>query len=185
MSPWYNGKCGSVPTKEGGKCIRNAYIPPLELAAIRKHLTGRDAVITDILLSTGYRLDDVLSLRRWQLAGAEIVQRERKTGRLRTAQNATPVALTGGGGNSLRYAFPALRRRKRRKMHRTTYWRHFAAAVKAAGYDGRGYTPHSLRKVYAVEALKRTGSLEAVRADLGHTSIGTTALYAFSDRMRP
>ena len=67
-------------------------------------------------------------------------------------------------------------------MHRTTYWRHFEAACRAHGWGDCGYTPHSLRKLYAVRKLAETRSLVAVQRDLGHTSPAVTALYALSDR---
>ena len=67
-------------------------------------------------------------------------------------------------------------------MHRTTYWRHFVQACKELGWQDCGYDPHSLRKLYAVRQLAKTGSLYAVQKDLGHAHIGVTAIYALSDR---
>lgn len=67
-------------------------------------------------------------------------------------------------------------------MHRTTYWRHFNDAVERAGLAGRGYSPHSLRKCYAVKLFKKSG-LKAVQDDLGHKYESTTMLYAFSDQL--
>ena len=127
-----------------------------------------------------------MHLRTWQLMGEEISLRERKTGNHRT------VALPSGLAADLRayamkrhklsFAFPALRRGGRKKMHRTTYWRHFVQACKELGWQDCGYDPHSLRKLYAVRQLAKTGSLYAVQKDLGHAHIGVTAIYALSDR---
>ena len=43
--------------------------------------------------------------------------------------------------------------------------------------SGRGYTLHSLRKCYAVDQLRKTGSYERVQADLGHRYLSTTLIY--------
>lgn len=101
---------------------------------------------------------------------------ERKTGNVRTVPYSGKYRVSGG---NLSYVFPSRRGRAgdKRKLHRSTFWRHFEKAVLAAGLDGRGYTVHSLRKCYAVSLYRRTGSVELVKSDLGHKSIATTALY--------
>lgn len=165
----------------------NRFIPPERYEEIRRHLRGTDGVITDILFQTGFRLDDVMHLRVWQLRGESLRVLERKTGHLREVllPEGLREALAGylAGKHPLRYAFPALRAGGRNKMHRTTYWRHFLDAVRLAGYKGSGYTPHSLRKCYAVRRLAELGSLGAVQADMGHTRPEVTMIYAFSDRI--
>lgn len=167
--------------------MANRYIPPDRLDAVRRHLSGTDGLITDVLLDTGFRLDDVMHLRVYHIRSGVLDLRERKTGHRRC------VALSEGlrercrayarRRNGLSYAFPALRAGGRRKMHRTTYWRHFIDAVRRAGYGGEGYTPHSLRKVYAVRLFEKTGSLAAVQADLGHSRPEITMIYALSNRI--
>lgn len=159
-----------------GDNAQNNYIPDGDLAKIRSRLTGDDVMIMDLLLETGYRLDDVLRLRRYQLSGKSITVRERKTGNVRTVTYSGRYRVTGC---NLGYVFSTRRGRAgdRRKVHRTTFWRHFERAVVSAGLDGRGYTVHSLRKCYAVALYRRTGSVELVQRDLGHHSIATTALY--------
>lgn len=155
-----------------------------ELSAITRQLSARDRVLSHILAGTGYRLDDVMHTRVWQWLRPEIELRERKTGKLRRVQ--IPAQLQRElhkhfrKRNSLRFAFPALRTGGRKKMHRTTYWRHFVAAAKAAGLKGR--TPHGLRKLYAVELYRRCGELSAVQADLNHSRPEVTLIYALADR---
>ena len=167
--------------------MRNRHIPEDDLREIAAQLRGVDHLITALLIGTGFRLDDVMHLRCWQLGRDAISIRERKTGHARAVT--IPADLSDllrayiAGRHPFRYAFPALRRGGAGKMHRTTYWRHFKAAARRLGMGDRGYTPHSLRKGYAVKALSRTGSLKAVQDDLGHTSPMVTALYALSDRL--
>lgn len=166
--------------------MKSKYIPEDALVKIRALLAPSDRYITDFLLATGFRLDDVMHLRRWQLSQEQVTVKERKTGKVRSVTIPPDLVLRRkqneetSRGWSLRFAFPSLRSGGKEKMHRTTYWRHFRAAVIAAGYEGRGFSPHSLRKVYAVRLFKRKG-LKAVQEDLGHTYESTTMLYAFSN----
>ena len=139
-------------------------------------MCDEDKHIFDLLLETGFRLDDILRLRRYHLSGNYITIKERKTCNVRTVPNLHPVNMSG---NRLAYVFPSRRCRSgdKRKLHRSTFWRHFEKAVTSAGLDGCGYTVHSLRKCYAVSLYLRTRSLTAVQRDLGHKSIATTSLY--------
>ncbi len=128
----------------------------------------------DLLVTTGYRLDDILRLRNWQIKGKSITIRERKTGNIRTVENTCSKVC----GNPLEYLFKGRGRTgEKKKLHRSTFWRHFERAVCAAGLDGRGYTVHSLRKVYAVNLYRATGDVKAVQTDMGHKSLATTCLY--------
>lgn len=168
---------------------RNSYISRADLSAVSRFLTDRDALITAVLADTGFRIDDVMHTRVWQWLGETITLIERKTGKARTVRLACDarerLKAAFAGAHPFRYAFPALRRVSggRGKMHRSTYWRHFVAAVKRAGFGGRGITPHSLRKLYAVELLQKCGSLAAVMRDLNHSKAEITMIYAFADKV--
>lgn len=180
--------------------MENAYIPPGPLAAIRARLPPDDRAIVDILTGTGYRVDDLLYSRVWQWQGEQVTIRERKTGNVRTVRITAPVraaiaeinraAIKPGQAKRPRFAYligstrPNAPRKCRRKRHRSTIFRHFARAVREAGFAGCGYTVHSLRKVYAHAQYERTGSLLAVQRDLGHKSLSTTLLYALGDAVR-
>lgn len=167
--------------------MANRYIPEEHLRKICGRLRGVDRIITEVLLATGFRLDDIMHLRTWELRRETLTIRERKTGHVRSVRIPEEVrerlAVHLRKRNPFRYAFPALRSGGKAKMHRTTYWRHFMAAVKACGLRDEGYSPHSLRKVYAVRRFAETGSLSKVQADLGHTKPEVTMIYAFSDRL--
>lgn len=163
--------------RKGEKRFANNYIPDVEQNAIRERLNKRDRQIFDLLVSTGYRLDDILHLRKYQLAGRIIKLKERKTGNIRSVEN--PCAKPCG--HPFEYVFVGKGRQgQKRKLHRSTFWRHFEKAVSAAGLDGRGYTVHSLRKVYAVNLYRQTGDIKRVQADLGHKNLATTCLYVIS-----
>lgn len=156
--------------------MKNNYIPDNHLSKIRAELSVGDLYICDLLAETGFRLDDLLKVRNWQLNKPVLQLRESKTGKIRST--VLPEHLRRKCGNPLAYAFATSdAKARKRKIHRTTFYRHFIAAVKRAGLDGLGYTPHSLRKVYAVNLYKACRDLKAVRANLGHELLSTTCLY--------
>lgn len=180
--------------------MENSYIPPGALLAIRARLSEQDRAIVDLLAGTGYRLDDILYSRVYNWAGATVTLRERKTGNKRTVTITSELRQAIATIN--RYNTPSGQTRRprlayflqttrinapagcRHKRHRSTIHSHFQRAVREAGYAGCGYTVHSLRKVYAHNRYKETGSLLAVQRDLGHKHLATTLLYALGDAVK-
>ena len=164
---------------------QNRYIPPDHYARIKRRLLPTDAALCDLLRLTGFRVDDVLHTQVWQWRRPVITLEERKTGNVRSVPKTAAVEDALQRLMGTRYPLgadplvPGLRGRPTDSpfRHRSTVWRRFTAAVKAAGLDGHGYTIHSLRKMYAVEKYDQTQSLLAVQRDLGHKKIETTLWY--------
>ena len=142
-----------------------------------------------LLKETGFRLDDILSIRLWEAQKAlernELTLREHKTAKSRT------VTLTDTARDALRhltlyrstshplgYLLPTMRNRKKRKIHRSTIYKNWREAVSRAKLDRADeVTVHSIRKLYARNLYERTGSLIAVQKDLNHRYKSTTLLY--------
>lgn len=166
--------------------MKSKFIPDTHYTKILSLLDPLDRELTELLDETGFRLDDLMHLRKWQLCQPELTVMEKKTGKIRTVSisisHNTYWKERSKNSSVLSYAFPALRAGGCKKMHRTTYWRHFSRAVTLAGLSGRGYSPHSMRKRYAVRLFRKRG-LKAVQEDLGHTYESTTMLYALSDML--
>ncbi len=160
-----------------------------ERQAVRSYLNGRDKLIFDLLLETGFRLDDILMLRTWQIGKPEITLYEHKTGKRRTKsvspklQSALLHSKKQKHKHNFSFFFSSYHVDALRQS-RTTFYRHFEKAVHKAKLDGMGFTAHSLRKCYAVSLIKAGFSLESVRDDLNHTSKQTTLIYAYSDLLR-
>lgn len=168
------------------------YIPQEHLVEIMKHLPRKDQIITEVLFHTGFRLDDVMYMRRWQLDRKYAKAVEAKTGKRRAVEIPRKLQevlhdyfINQNIRSQFAYCWKAYLRKgnSRKKQHRTTYWRHFDRAVRAAGFAGRDYSPHSLRKCYAVNLYRQTGSLVTVQKDMNHSSLATTMLYALSDKL--
>lgn len=172
-----------------GGNLRAEYIPADRLRRIRDRLTTQDKLIMDTCIETGARIDDVLCLRGIQHDSKEhrIALLESKTNKRRvvtiTPELSARLREQQGSRHHFAYIFRGLgNASQRRKPHRSTFWRHMVKAAELCGYRDNVYTPHSLRKIYAVNLLHKTRSLEAVRRDLGHKHLTTTMLYALSDR---
>ena len=146
-------------------------------------------MIIDLLTATGLRVDDLLNTeaRAWQ--GRAVTVKEAKTGKskfvivddeiIRPAINRLSRLTAGRRGDGCVCLVPSLRCRDGRRLsvHRSTVWRHIQRAIRRAGLSERGYTVHSLRRVYAVNVLRATGSIEEARKALGHDRISTTLIY--------
>lgn len=165
--------------------MRNSYIPPDHFSRILRRSSPYDRALYILLSDTGFRVDDLLAARQWQMRTDTLTLYEHKTRRTRSvllsdrAKSAINtlwqhVAIR----HPLRYFFARRRYdRGRAKLHRSTVDRHFQRAVKAAGLAGYGYTVHSLRKIYSRNLYARCRSVLQVQRDLGHTSLSTTLLY--------
>lgn len=182
-------------TRRGSMTLvkQNRYIPPDHYAAIRRRLSPRMVAMCDLLRWTGYRVDDVLHTTVGDWRGDHVTITESKTGNVRTVHlNAIAVASIrkllayrpGVKDDEPMFPGERLRTGDTPWLHRSTVWRRFTAAVKAAGLDGHGYTIHSLRKMYAVERYDQTQSLLAVQHDLGHKKIDTTLWYVCGSDIR-
>ena len=133
--------------------------------------------------ATGLRIGDVLELKAACLKQRMTVK-ERKTGKRRAVY--FPTAL-----------FDEMLRVSGRVWvfeHRTDYRKHRTVSAvykdlrRAAALfriDGKSLSahvsPHTARKIYAVEQYRRSGDLQRVKALLNHQSEAVTMLYAMAD----
>ena len=154
---------------------------------LRDTANAENAAVLDLCESTGLRVGDVVALRTEQLAAARgkrgwLRVKEQKTGKSRS------VRLTPRQMNTLEalcgsvYVFEG-RRGINTHRNRSTVYKAMKRGAKRAGLPTDGVSPHSLRKVYAVELFRKTGSVEAVQKALQHDRMSTTLLYAMADKI--
>lgn len=173
--------------KSGCLARHNRWIPSREYDTIRRKLPREYQGFVELLRRTGFRVDDALHSRwaDWR-RGPVAVLRESKTGNLRgvwvTEEIKAALKLLPGYDRAPDDAYILSGARGRPgdapRRHRSTVYRTWIRAVRAAGMEGRGYTIHSLRKMYARDRYNALGGdLGAVQRDLGHKNIATTILY--------
>lgn len=128
-------------------------------------------------LTTGLRIGDVLELRPEQLKPHFWVT-EQKTGKKRQVGLPEPL-LSDLKKNAGKYwVFPG----RDPKKHRTrqAVWKDVKRAARAFRLK-QNVGPHSARKVYAVDLLRKYGDIERVRRALNHSSESITMIYAMAD----
>ena len=131
-------------------------------------------------LATGLRISDVLSIKTSQIAPRMTI-REQKTGKSRRVYIPKPLledmVLTAG-------RFYVFEHRLNEREHRTrqAVFKDLKRAARLFRVDKDiQLSPHSARKVYAVEKLKKYGDIRKIQQLLNHSSEAVTMVYAMAD----
>ena len=130
-----------------------------EVEQVLHLLTPENRLVLRGCLHTGLRISDVLQLRPQQLKPHFWVT-EQKTGKRRQV------------------VFPGREPGKHRC--RQTVWKDVKRAARAMRLT-QNVGPHSARKIYAVDLMKRYGDIDKVRRALNHDSETVTLIYAMAD----
>ena len=139
-------------------------------------------LIMRVALHTGLRVSDILALQKSDIdKGLQFWITEQKTGKRRR------VALPRGLWLELRAQSGAVwvfQNRVDERKHRTrqTVWKDIKRAQKACRLPQNAGC-HSMRKVYAVELLRKYGDIDRVRRALNHDRAATTMIYAMADSL--
>lgn len=162
--------------------MRADYVWREQLDHVFAALMPANRLACEVSLATGLRIGDVLALTREQVEKGRFTVQEAKTGknkRVRLSVGLQERILAHAGHL---YAFPG---RLSGKEHRTrqAVYKDIRRAAKAFRLEEH-LTPHSLRKVYAVEQYRRSGGdLKRVQGLLNHSSEAVTAIYALADAL--
>lgn len=167
---------------------RSAYVEPSALGLVLAALQPANRLVFEVMLATGLRVGDVLCLTTAQIERQRFTVREQKTGKTRRVWIPGKLQFQILQQAGRLYAFEG-RYDWRRHRTRQAVWRDCS---RCARFFQRGgavprvtVSPHSARKVYAVDEYRRTGNLDAVRQKLNHdpAHTATTLLYALSDKL--
>lgn len=134
-----------------------------------------------VCISTGLRLGDVLALPTSVLSRARFTVREQKTGkarRVRLPQQLAAELKTIAGSY---YIFPG---RYSPETHRTrqAVYKDLKRAQAILRVKNSQISPHSMRKIYAVNAYAKSGGdIAKVQKLLNHSDPAVTMVYAMAD----
>jgi integrase len=137
-----------------------------------------NALVCEVCLATGLRIDDVLDLRTKELAKTMTVTEQKTRKKKRVTLSADLLKRLQAQAGKY-YVFEHRDDVRKHRTRQAVY-----LDIKRAGKCFRlplTLSPHSLRKAYAVELLKKTGDLEKVKKALNHDNEVVTMIYAFSD----
>lgn len=165
--------------------MRSQWVSDEKIKHVLAALMPENSLACEVSLATGLRIGDVLSLKSDCLthANGRFTIKEEKTGKSRTVYLPKELKLRMQKSAGKIYVFEG---RLSREKHRTrqAVFKDLRRAAKAFRLTSH-VSPHSLRKMYAVELYRKTGSLEKVRRLLNHSDEAVTMIYAMADRLSP
>lgn len=131
-----------------------------------------------VSLETGLRIGDVVKLRKANLQADGLHYKAQKTGKngVASISKALREELQKRRG---KWVFPSPYK-PGQHLTRQCAWARIKTACKRAGVNPDGVSPHSLRKVFAVELYREKG-FKAVQEALQHNNSATTEIYSFAD----
>lgn len=163
--------------------MKSEFIEKEEFVSLLSETSEITKLALLVSLETGLRISDVLhSTYAALLWGQPLV--EAKTGKMVVVSLPAYLkdailsrfARAGEGVTAETLAFPG--RKPGKPVSRSTVYRQLRRAAACASAH---VTPHTARKIYAVEAYRALKDVEKVRKLLRHDRVDTTLLYAFSD----
>lgn len=159
--------------------MKSEYIKPEQLDFLLDLMKEANANAVRVSLETGLRIGDVLALtvKNLDAESGAICTICAKTGKPFNGKLSGALSRALLAGARRGWLFPS----PRTKGHRTrqAVWRDLKRAAERCALQ-INVTPHSARKIFAVEQFRARG-LSAAQERLGHDRTETTLLYAFSD----
>lgn len=158
--------------------MRTEYLIEREVERVLDLLTYENRLVLRVLLHTGIRISDALQLRPEQLKPNFWIT-EQKTGKRRQIGLPEPLLHDLRRSAGTHWVFPGADPQKHRT--RQAVWKDVKRAAAALRLTANA-APHSARKVYAVELLRKYGDIEKVRRALNHGGLEVTLIYAMADK---
>lgn len=157
--------------------MRSKYIDEDELDELRGNLDKAAWLPLWVSLETGLRVGDVVKIRRSALKEDGIHFRAQKTRKAGVAKISAELRRNLAGRGTWLFPSPY---KSGEHITRQCVWARIKTAAKRAGIDPKGISPHSLRKVFAVEICREKG-FKAAKEALQHTNGLTTEIYTYAD----
>lgn len=159
--------------------MRSGYAPKGEILHLLAALTPQNRLACEISLATGLRINDVLNLKSGQVKKRRFTVREEKTGKTKLVYLPSDLQERAIACSGQHYVFEG---RLNGRSHRTRQavfkdLRRVSNIFKLSNH----ISPHTMRKVYAVEQYKKYGNLKRVQKLLNHDNEAVTILYALAD----
>lgn len=158
--------------------MRTEYLLEKEVERVLDLLTYENRLVMRVLLHTGIRISDALSLKPEQLKPNFWIT-EQKTGKRRQVGIPEPLLSDLRNNAGKDWVFPGADPRKHRT--RQAVWKDVKRAAAACRLT-QNAAPHSARKVYAVELLQKYGDIDRVKRALNHSGLEVTLIYAMADK---
>ena len=171
--------------------MRTEWVSPDIFSMLLAALMPENRLALLVSMATGLRISDVLSLRSERVASAlrgncRLTVKEQKTGKSRRVYIPARLLSTMVRQSGRYYVFEH-RTDPLKHRNRTTVYKDLRRVAKMYRVDGSKLkgtiSPHTARKIYAVEAMRKYGRIDKVQSLLNHSSEAVTMLYAMADQM--
>ena len=157
--------------------MKSRFLNENEVKSLRLALDGEAFLPLLVSLETGLRVGDVVALQRKDVKPDGIHYKAKKTGKkgiAKISNNLRRKLNTKG-----KWLFPSPYK-VGEHITRQAVWSRIKKAGEKCNVDLDGLSPHSMRKVFAVELYRKKG-FKAVQEALQHNYASNTEIYAFSD----
>lgn len=153
--------------------MKTEYLLRREMDHVLAALTPSNRIVAKVCLQTGLRVGDVVTLRTEEIAQQFwITEAKTKKRRRVNLPRALMAEILDQAGEV--WAFPG----RKEGQHRTrqAVWADVKRAAKAFRLK-QNVAPHSFRKVYAVDLMRKCGDAKRVQRALNHSDQATTMIY--------
>jgi site-specific recombinase XerD len=144
-------------------------------------LQPANRLVCEVILQTGWRVDDVLMLKSEAIKKTVITITEQKTGKTSTKEITEDLLFRLQEQAGRLYVFEG-RDDFRKHRSRQAVYLDLKRAAKRFNLK-MNLAPHSLRKNYAVYLKQNGATFEDIRHELNHQNLITTMIYAMSDEL--
>lgn len=171
--------------------MRSCYVEPTPMGLVLAALTPPNRLVMEVMLATGLRVSDALALPTDKVKQQRFTVKESKTGKTRRVYIPSKLQLRLLKQAGRLWVFEGRNSWRRHRTRQAVYKDVKRAAVmfQRAGSVPKELqvSPHSARKVYAVEEYRRSGDIRTVGKALNHSpaDVAVTMLYALSDKDTP
>ena len=164
--------------------MKSRHLNSSEIAILSAVCRSKEWLPLEVASVTGLRIGDVLKIKKKDLNYDDMcidytAEKTGKQGKAYISRSLMGRLQRNAGKGAEAYVFPSPTR-KGKHLTRQTAWYRIKRACHRAGISPDGVSPHSLRKVFAVEIYKKYGIAE-VKRQLQHSTIDVTEIYALSD----
>lgn len=162
--------------------MRAEYITKAEKEKIMYKMGNEPWMVFRVMMETGLRVGDAVALKRsnlkkdgdnWYLQTK--AEKTGKIGKWRISEQLAERLRSRKG-----YLFQG--RKPGTHITRQAVWKRIKKACEEAGIEADGKSPHSMRKIFAVDKAHEEG-FEAAKEALQHSNDAVTRIYVYADKM--
>lgn len=163
--------------------MKSDYADDMTFSHILAALMPENRLAVMVSIATGLRIDDVLHLRREHLMKERFTIKEMKTGKSRRVYLPKQLRIDLLNICGRWWVFENRLDPKKPRTRQAVYKDVKRAQALFRSTKNLQISPHSARKLYAVNEYKRLGSLKKVQQLLNHSNEAVTILYALADEV--